>query len=145
MIVRWGLASELSDLTLIERAAARLSRREAIGRGAVAVAGVAGVNLLDPSLAFARGNPAPRPIPGGFDQNFKPVPKNPVAHVLSPGIGSEMSTVTNFIGVVAGSEIRGSAQGSDGSRWDFDTDMRFMTGSYVALDGRRRQGAFGFI
>jgi hypothetical protein len=56
-----------------------------------------------------------------------------------------MSTITNFNGVVAGSEIRGSARGSDGSKWDFDTDMRFMTGTYVALDGRLRQGAFGFI
>jgi hypothetical protein len=56
-----------------------------------------------------------------------------------------MSTITDFKGVVAGSEIRGSAHGSDGSRWDFDTDMRFMIGSYVDRSGRLRQGAFGFI
>jgi hypothetical protein len=56
-----------------------------------------------------------------------------------------MSTITDLKGVVAGSEIRGIAHGSDGSRWDFDTDMRFMSGTYVGLDGRLRQGAFGFI
>jgi hypothetical protein len=56
-----------------------------------------------------------------------------------------MSTITDFKGVVAGSQIRGKAHGSDGTTFDFDTDMRFMQGAYVGLDGRLRQGAFGFI
>jgi hypothetical protein len=65
--------------------------------------------------------------------------------VLPPGIGFEMSSITDFNGVVAGSETRGTAHGSDGTAYDFDTDMRFMRGAYVGLDGRLRQGAFGFI
>ena len=109
------------------------------------MAGLAGVGLLDPRRALALGGSGPRPIPGGFDQHQMPVPTNPVVHVLVPGIGFEMSTITDFKGVVAGSEIRGRARGSDGSKWDFDTDMRFFSGSYVALDGRLRKGAFGFI
>ena len=56
-----------------------------------------------------------------------------------------MSTVTDFKGVIAGSEVRGSAHGSDGTTFGFDTDMRFMQGAYVGIDGRVRKGAFGFI
>jgi hypothetical protein len=122
-----------------------LSRRQLMERGAVTLGGLVGAGALAPGVALAGSNPAPRPIPGGFDQNFKPVPKNPAVHVLIPGIGFEMSTITDFKGVVAGSETRGTAHGSDGSTFDFDCDMRFMHGSYVGLDGRRRRGAFGFV
>jgi hypothetical protein len=66
-------------------------------------------------------------------------------HFFLPGIGFEMSTITDFNGVVGGSETRGSAQGTDGSKWDFDCDMRFMQGVYVGLDGRVHNGSFGFI
>jgi hypothetical protein len=133
------------EASLVERATAALSRRQLLRRSAVAVGGLAGAGLLDPGAVLAAANAAPRPIPGGFDKNFKPVPKHPLIHVLSPGIGSEMSTITDFNGVVAGSEIRGKARGSDGTSYDFDTDMRFMRGAYVGLDGRTRHGAFGFI
>jgi hypothetical protein len=27
----------------------------------------------------------------------------------------------------------------------FDVDMRFMQGTYVAMDGHRRHGTFGFV
>jgi hypothetical protein len=137
-----GSSSESNDLM---HSGAGLSRRQAIGRGAVTLAGLTAAGLLDPGLALALAGSGPRPIPGGFDQHLKPVPKDPFVHVLPPGIGFEMSTISDFKGVVAGSEIRGRARGSDGSQWDFDTDMRFFSGSYVALDGRLRQGAFGFI
>ena len=124
---------------------ASVSRRQLFRGGAAAMGGLAGVGLLDPALARADSGAAPTPIPGGFDKNFKPVPKHPLVHVLSPGIGSEMSTITDLKGVVAGSEIRGKAHGSDGSTWDFDTDMRFMHGLYVGTDRRVRHGTFGFI
>jgi hypothetical protein len=122
-----------------------VSRRQLLGRGAAVLAGAAGGGLFGPSLAWAARNPAPRPIPGGFGAIGKPVPKHPFVHVLAPGIGSEMSTITDFDGVVAGSETRGHAHGSDGTEYDFDLDMRFMHGRYRALDGRMRTGAFGFI
>ena len=130
---------------LIARASGSLSRRQLLGRGAMALGGLAGVGLLDPSGAVGQTTGAPRPIPGGFDINFNPVPSNPFIHVLSPGIGFEMSSITDFNGVVGGSETRGTAHGSDGTTYDFDTDMRFMRGVYIGLDGRLRQGAFGFI
>jgi len=105
------------------------------------------MGLLDPSLAFARGHGDPNPIPGGLDQSFNPVPSNPFIHVLSPGLGPqlEMGTITDFKGVLGASEIRGTAHGSDGSTWDFDTDMRFMQGTYVDRGGRVRKGSFGFV
>jgi hypothetical protein len=114
-------------------------------RSAVAVGGVAAMGLLDPLSAFGRPLGDARPIPGGFDPNFNLVPKDPFIHVLPPGIGFEMSTITDFKGVVGGSETRGRARGSDGTRYSFDTDMRFMRGVYIGLDGRVHSGSFGFI
>jgi hypothetical protein len=125
--------------------AAKLSRERFLRRGA-ALAGVAGVTLADPLGALgAKPTGMPKPIPGGFGPDFLPVPKDPLVHVLPPGIGFEMSTITDFNGDVAASEIRGTAHGSDGSTWEFDTDMRFMRGVYIDTAGRVREGAFGFI
>ena len=122
-----------------------LSRRQVLRRGAVA-AGVAGsLGALDVPSAFAWWGAQPRPIPGGFDQNFNPVPKDPFIHLLPPAIGYEMSTITDFRGTVVAGETQGKARGSDGTRYAFDTDMRFMEGEYVGRDGRRRWGSFGFV
>jgi hypothetical protein len=106
---------------------------------------LAGVGLLGPGSALGRPSGDPRPIPGGFDENFSLVPDGAFFHVSLPGIGFEMATITDFNGVVGASEIRGTAHGSDGSVYDFDTDMRFMRGAYVGLDNRVHQGTFGFI
>ena len=145
MSLGWETLDADWQLEFFERASGGFSRRQLLRRGAVAIGGLAGAGLVDPAAVLAGANAAPRPIPGGFDKNFKPVPKHPFIHVLSPGIGSEMATITDFNGVVAGSEIRGKAHGSDGTTYDFDTDMRFMLGAYVGLDGRMRHGAFGFV
>jgi hypothetical protein len=125
----------------------RLSRRQVLVRGAAAAGGLAGVGLFEPALALARGNGDPSPIPGGLDGNFAPVPSDPFIHVLAPGLGPQldMATITDFNGVVGASEIRGTARGSDGSVWDFDTDMRFMQGTYVDRSGRVRTGSFAFV
>jgi len=122
-----------------------VSRRQFVGRSTVALAGLATAGLVDPSGVLARANAGPRPIPGGLDMNGKPVAKDPFVHVVFPGIGWEMSTMTDFKGVIGGSQVRGSAHGSDGTTFDFDTDMRFMEGMYVGIDGRLRNGVFGFI
>lgn len=124
-----------------------LSRRQVLVRGAAAVGGLAGFGLVEPALAYARGHGVPNPIPGGLDDSFTPVPGNPFIHVLAPGLGPqlEMATITDFHGIVGASEIRGTARGSDGSTWDFDTDMRFMQGTYVDRNGHVRDGSFGFV
>jgi hypothetical protein len=135
-----GDQSPLGDL-----AARRFSRRQLLRRSAVALGGLTGLGLLDPTALFASAVAAPRPIPGGFDENFNLVPSDPLIHVLPPGIGFEMSTITDFNGVVGASETRGTAHDSNGNRYSFDCDMRFMRGVYVGLDGRLHNGSFGFI
>jgi hypothetical protein len=123
----------------------RYSRGQFMRQSAVAVGGVAGIAALNPASAFARESGDPRPIPGGFDSTFAPVPSDPFIHVLPPSLGFEMSSITDLSGVVGAAEIQGTARGSDGTTYGFDTDMRFMTGTYVGLDGRVRKGSFGFI
>jgi hypothetical protein len=118
-----------------------LSRGQFLRRTAVATGGLA---LLEPATALGRAAGEPRPIPGGFDASFTMVPSDPFIHVLPPGLGFEMSTITDFTGAVGGSEIRGTASGN-GTTYSFDTDMRFMQGTYVDLDGRVQHGSFGFI
>jgi hypothetical protein len=106
---------------------------------------IAGLGLLGPGAALGRQTGEPRPIPGGFDESFNIVPTGAFFHALLPGIGFEMSTITDFNGVVGASEIRGTARGSDDTAYGFDTDMRFMRGVYVGLDSRVHQGTFGFV
>jgi hypothetical protein len=131
---------------LRDDAATRVSRRQILRRGAVAFGGMAGLGLLDPTPVFGSATPAPRPIPGGLSlSTFEFVPSGADFHFLPPGIGFEMSTITDFKGIVGGSETRGTATGSDGTIYSFDADMRFMQGLYVGLDGRPHYGSFGFI
>jgi hypothetical protein len=122
-----------------------LTRRQAIRTGALAAGTVAGLSLAGAVPALASSGSQPRPIPGGLDANFTPVPKNPFVHVLPPAIGFEMATITDFHGVVVAGEVQGNAHGSDGSTYTFDCDMRFMRGRYVGRDGKARNGTFGFI
>jgi hypothetical protein len=122
------------------------SRRRLLRAGGGAVGGLMMVGLLDGTPACAHDRDAsPKPIPGGFDANFVPVPSNPFIHVLPPAVGFDMSTITDFAGVIAAAEIQGTASGSDGSSYTFDADMRFMKGRYVATDGRQREASFGFV
>jgi hypothetical protein len=121
------------------------TRRQFLRRGAVAAGGVAAAGLFQ--TASAIGGPArdPRPVPGGFTAGFELVPSDPAFHLFPPYVGFEMSTITDFKGVVAGTEIQGTAHASDGRPFTFDADMRFMQGTYVGLDGRVHDGTFGFV
>jgi hypothetical protein len=130
----------------------RFSRDRLLRRGAAVAGGAVGLGLLEPTAAAARehhhhhaGDPSPRPIPGGVDENFHPVAADPVFHFSFPAIGFEMATITDFHGTIAAGEVQGAAHGSDGSEFWFDCDMRFMEGKYVAVDGRLRDAAFGFV
>ncbi len=133
---------------LYERALrAQISRRQFVHRGAVTVAGLAGLEALRAAPAVAKTpNTAPKPIPGGFKlPTFDLVPTGADLHVVPPAPGLELSTITDFNGHVAAAEIQGDAVGSDGSSWTFDTDMRVMQGEYIGADGEHHNGTFGFI
>jgi hypothetical protein len=131
---------------MFERAvSAGISRGQFVRRSALAVGAVAGLGLLRARGARGATPADPSPIPGGFDENFNIVPTGAFIHVLPPAIGFEMSTITDFDGVIAAAEIQGTAHGNDGTAYTFDTDMRFMKGRYVGMDGQLRQGSFGFV
>jgi hypothetical protein len=105
--------------------------------------------VLRPGVARAAEDPRPKPIPGGFA---------PTLHVNGPGPASgtdpatidDDSTIYDFDGVLVTSHIQGTGTGTDLTTGldvplAFDTDQRFMHGTYVAEDGITRQGTFGFI
>ena len=128
---------------LVQRAAqARFSRRHLLRGGAVAAGVLVGSGAYSVASAFGAPGDEPRPIPGGFASDFSPVPKDPFIHVLPPGAGFEMSTITDFNGAVAACDVQGTA---NNGAFFFDADMRFMEGLYAGTDGKLRQGRFGFV
>ena len=81
-----------------------------------------------------------------------PVPANPDAggtHVYFIAPGSELSTISNFDGLVGAAQVDGAGVGRTLDGRDeqllFDTDMRFMQGTFVDTDGNRHRGTFGFV
>ena len=125
---------------------ARLTRATFVKRTAAVAGGMAAFGALEPRAALGAAKAGdPRPIPGGFAPDLSPVPSDPFIHVLPPVMGFEMSTITDFDGVVAAAEIQGTARDNQGGSYWFDCDMRFMKGRYVDLNGRGQQGVFGFV
>jgi hypothetical protein len=121
-----------------------LSRRTFIG----SVAGVAGAAVgagLFPStvLAGKSSSTAPKPTTNvvnvaGIDFHFT---------FFGPGI--DPSSIWDFNGFVGVADVQGTgtATNPDGSTETllFDSDMRFMSGVYVGLDGAVHKGTFGFV
>ena len=89
----------------------------------------------------------PKPIPGGasplgiFIHHF---PAQPTATPLASLNGP--SQITDFKGFVGLNRIRGAGRGS-GFAHDlaFQADMGFMKGVFIAENGKRHEGVFGFI
>jgi hypothetical protein len=146
-MVKPAAAVGVLSRSVFERTAlARFSRATFLRRTAMVAGGAAAFGALDPLAAFGGVKAGdPRPIPGGFLADLSTVPSDPFIHVLPPVLGYEMSTITDFDGVVAAAEIQGTASDNKGGRYWFDCDMRFMKGRYVDLNGRRREGVFGFV
>jgi hypothetical protein len=92
-----------------------------------------------PALAARRAG-EPRHIPGGI-QPFGPGTE--VFHVFLPGTG-EPSTITDFNGFTGIGHITGTGTGANAGL-SFDVDNRFMTGEYIAVDGRHFNATFGFL
>jgi hypothetical protein len=57
----------------------------------------------------------------------------------------EPSVITDRKGFTALAFHVGTAIGSDGRRYDLETDMRAMEGTYIAENGTRQRGLFAFI
>jgi hypothetical protein len=63
--------------------------------------------------------------------------------LFPPGAG-EPNTITDFNGFVGVANIDGAGAG-DHADLSFDIDNRFITGEYIALDGRHLEATFGFL
>jgi len=138
-----------------------INRRDLIRYGASTAAAAAIVPALPAATAAAHTKepppvlPAPRPIPGGVK-----LPNGPLIHVFAPGpagitlpftgvqlqgLDVEPSVMTHYRGFTAAAFHVGTATGSDGRRYDLETDIRALKGRYVAQDGAVHYGTFGFI
>jgi hypothetical protein len=139
---------------------ALVDRRTILRYGAVTAAAAVAPAL--PALAqpaSAHGTqpvlPAPKPIPGG-----SPLPDGSLIHVFAPGplgvtlpftgvqlqgLDVEASVITDYSGFTALAIHVGTATGGDGKAYNLETDIRVMDGNYVAADGSRRSGLFGFV
>jgi hypothetical protein len=131
-----------------------MERRQFLQASAGATALVLGAGLGTPLPAFAApsSSVAPNPIPGGIMLGpFVGYPNDTtISHVYPPAFGQEVSTVTDFNGFVAAAEVDGTGTATDTSTGAtstlyFDTDMRFMQGTYIGVDGKTHQNTFGFI
>jgi hypothetical protein len=114
--------------------------------GALAAGAAIGHELFRPTVAYAAGSD-PIPVPGS--PNLAPF------HVWAPlvfdSIDAEPSTISNFNGVVGIAYVSGRVKRTNmltGHVDDLpfnDADMRFMQGVYQGVDGKPRQGTFGFV
>ena len=124
---------------------AMLSRRRFMRTAAGATGVVLASGLWMPGRALA-DNPAPKPIPGGFEAFGKFFHVDP----SSPGPGAENSTIFDFHGSIGAAEVQGTGTGTNTNNGTtssllFDTDMRFMQGVYIGIDGERHTGTFILI
>jgi hypothetical protein len=117
---------------------------------AAAVGGSAGPAHAT-EVGSRRPAPAPIPIPGGLDVGlhvFAPGPSSitlPISGFQLQGLDVEPSVMTDYAGFTAVAFHVGSATASDGTRYNLETDMRAYRGRYIAADGTRRRGVFGFV
>lgn len=116
------------------------------GAGVLAAGAALGRQFFKPPVAYAAGSD-PVPVPGSpFLAPF---------HVWAPifvdSIDAEPASITNFNGVVAIAYISGRVTRTDHASGQVevlpfaDADMRFMQGVYRGVDGKPRQGTFGFV
>jgi len=118
------------------------SRRSFLQAGATLAAGLA----IPPILRASSDQALPNPIPGGLDL----LGNGHIFHVYLPGTAPELSSITDFNGVLGATEVLGNWSGGGvtpaaDTPLVFDADMRFMAGEYVGRDGRHRQGTFAFV
>jgi hypothetical protein len=132
-----------------------VSRRGMLFGAGFAAGGLAGAQLLPPRFgtpARAASGAEPRPIPGGIvaldERRFHVYPPGRANPVDASSPINEPSTITDFDGVVAITQTLGHGVGIERDTemaLTFDSDMRFMAGRYVGMDGVEHEGAFGFI
>ena len=136
-----------------------LNRRGFLEKAGLSVGAVAGAGLIGAAGVPTLGSPlpvagqgrngtagvVPQPIPGGLELLG---PGTPLFHVFLPASGAEPSTITDFNGFVGWAAVGGQGTHTTGgvtSHLPFESDMRFMIGEYIGVDGKHHHGAFAFI
>ena len=118
-----------------------LSRRTFFGSMAGAAGAAIGTGLLPSEVLAARHSHAPKPT-------SQTVTIGGVTFQLSFfGDGVDPSTIGDFNGFVGVADVQGTgtATGPGAGTLLFDTDMRFMQGEYVGVDGKQYHATFGFV
>ena len=69
----------------------------------------------------------------------------PFTGVQLMGLDVEPSVITDYRGVTALAFHVGTATGSDGRRYNLETDMRAMEVTYIAEDGSRKRCLFALL
>ena len=118
-----------------------LSRRAFMG----SMVSAASIGLV-PRVALAgkESNPAPNPTVNTFTVGG-------VTFHLTPSVGdgTDPSSINDLNGKVGVAQVQGTgtATNPDGSteKLLFDTDVRFMSGVYVGVDGAVHHGAFALV
>jgi hypothetical protein len=126
----------------------RFSRRRFMktGLGVLAAGAAIGRQFVSPQAAYAAGDD---PVPVSGSPFLAPF--NVWAPIFVDSADAEPSTISNFNGVVgiayiSGTVTRTNLQTGQVRVLPFnDADMRFMQGVYRGVDGRPRQGTFGFV
>ena len=149
----------MSTSEIIGDARPGVSRRRILRYGVAGAATAAGAAFVPGTPAYASGEPhvlpAPKPIPGGLE-----LPDGSVIHVFPPGptsvtlpftgvqlqgLDHDPSVITDYAGFTTLAFHVGAATGNDGTSYNLETDMRVMSGRYVAADGSLRRGVFAFV
>jgi hypothetical protein len=119
----------------------QLSRRAFLGSVAGVAGAAVGAGLLPASVLAGKpsANLSPKPTTqqltvGGVTFSLA---------LFGPGI--DPSSITDFNGFVGVADVQGTGTTNTGETLLFDTDMRFMSGVYVGVDGAVHKGTFGFI
>ncbi|TMC02612.1 MAG: hypothetical protein E6J35_08775 [Chloroflexi bacterium] len=116
-----------------------LSRRTLLKAGVATTALIATTGVMSTRTAAKSGTPSPvaaNALFGGL-------------HIYGVDPGMEPSAITNFHGQVGAAVVDGNGTWKvDGTAPEtvlFDTDMRFMQGSFRSTDGRSHKGTFAFV
>src|SRR5262249_8059508 len=124
----------------------RLTRRAFLGSTAGATGAILGAGLLQPAAALA-GSPHTDNSPNPTTNTTTLFGVTFALTFFGPGL--DASSITHFNGFVGVADVQGTgtATNPDGTTETllFDTDMRFMTGTYVGKDGQNYKGTFGFV
>lgn len=144
---KWPIPASTPHL-LSHHARHGLSRRAFIGTMAGTAGTALGAALLPGGvLAGKPPNAAPKPTTNAV---VLPPPAPPLTfHFTFFGPGIDPSSITDFNGFVGVADVQGTgtATNPNGTKETllFDTDMRFMSGVYVGVDGAVHKGNFGFV